>query len=463
MNRPLEDRAKKSLKQTVVKMLPAVLTALAATALGFIALYTSPVPMIQDFGKMLTVGMIVSFFVGVLILIPILFTRDYFFMKDSKVRNKKASTKVSPFERFLDFFTKKLVSIRWIILLIALITAGLGIWVDLDAGVETDVETFMPQDSQELSDIHKLRDILGTTDQVSIVYEGDNILDQAVLEWVDSIAESLDDEFEEAVVDTKSIASVLKQMNKGDLPSGPDLEEQLKDLPDDQRKLFINNEETKGVITVGIKHLEAEPLEEFIDSLNDYLSKESLPTLETTVTGKSVLDVEMISALTTGRYKMTLLGMALVFFGLLAIYRHPVKAFIPLLPIIFIVGWSGAAMYLLGIKYTPLTATLGALIIGIGTEFTILMMERFYEERKNGHGSVEAIRITNKKLGKAIFASAITTVGGFSALLISDFVILSNFGLMTLINILLALFSSIVVMPAILIILDRFVKIKPIG
>lgn len=463
MNRPLEDRAKKSLKQTVVKMLPAVLTALAATALGFIALYTSPVPMIQDFGKMLTVGMVVSFFVGVLILIPILFTRDYFFRKDSKVRKKKVSTKVSPFERFLDVFTKKLVSIRWIILLIALITAGLGIWVDLDAGVETDVETFMPQDSQELSDIHKLRDILGTTDQVSIVYEGENILDQNTLKWVDFITESLENEFEETVVDTKSITSVLKQMNEDDLPSGSDLEDQVKDLPDGQRKLFINDEETKGVITVGIKHLEAEPLEDFIDSLNDYLAEESLPALETTVTGKSVLDVEMISALTTGRYKMTLLGMALVFVGLLAIYRHPVKAFIPLLPIIFIVGWSGAAMYLLGIKYTPLTATLGALIIGIGTEFTILMMERFYEERRNGHGSVEAIRITNKKLGKAIFASAITTVGGFSALLISDFVILSNFGLMTLINILLALFSSIVVMPAILIILDRFVKIKPIG
>lgn len=463
MNNHLQDRAKKSLNQTIIKMLPAVLTALVATAFGFIALYTSPVPMIQDFGKMLTVGMIVSFFVGVLILIPILFTRDYFFMKKTRIKKKKASTKVSMLEKFLDHFTKKLVSFRWIILFIALITAGLGIWVDLDAGVETDIETFMPQDSQELKDIHKLRDILGTTDQVSIVYEGGNILDRSTLEWVDSITETLETEFENVVVDTKSITSVLKQMNEDALPIGSDLEEQLTDLPENQLKLLINKEETKGVITVGIKHLEAEPLKTFINSLNEYLSEESLSTLDTTITGKAVLDVEMISALTSGRYKMTLLGMALVFLGLLAIYRHPVKAFIPLLPIIFIVGWSGAAMFLLGIKYTPLTATLGALIIGIGTEFTILMMERFYEERRNGHASIIAIRFTNKKIGKAIFASAITTVGGFSALLISDFVILSNFGLMTLINILLALFSSIVVMPAILIILDRFVKIKPIG
>ena len=157
---------------------------------------------------------------------------------------------------------------------------------------------------------------------------------------------------------------------------------------------------------------------------------------------------------------MTLLGMGLVFVGLLAIYRHPVKAFLPLLPIILIVGWSGGAMHMMGMEYTPLTATLGALIIGIGTEFTILIMERYFEERKKGRASRMAIGIANQKAGKAIFASAFTTIGGFSALLISDFVILSNFGLMTLINISLALISTMIVMPAILIILDRFVKIK---
>lgn len=185
---------------------------------------------------------------------------------------------------------------------------------------------------------------------------------------------------------------------------------------------------------------------------------EQTKDMETTVTGKSVLDVEMVSALTTGRYKMTLLGMGLVFLGLPVIYRHSVKAFVPLLPIVLIVGWSGAFMALMGINYTPLTAALGALIIGIGTEFTILILERFYEERKKGASKLDAISTANQKIGKAIFVSAITTIGGFSALLTSDFVILSNFGMMTLINISLALFSTMVVMPPILVIMDRFVK-----
>lgn len=461
INNQYKNKSRKSLYQTVTKMVPAVLTALISTGLGFIALYTSPVPMIQDFGKMLTVGMIVSFLAGVFILIPILFTRDYFFNeeKDKKQQSKIKGTKG---EKFFDSFTKKLIALRWLIIILAFITAGIGIWVDLNAGVETDVEKFMPQDTQELKDIHRLRGIIGTTDQISIVYEADNVTSADVMEWVDGMTRSVSTEYPEIVVDSRSITSALRKMNNGGMPKSTEMEGNLADMPKEQQKLLINEEGTKGVITVGIEHLEAEPLKEFVDDLGRFLETKEIAGVETTVTGKAVLDVEMVTALTTGRYKMTLLGMGLVFLGLLVVYRHPVKAFIPLLPIILIVGWSGAAMYLLEINYTPLTATLGALIIGIGTEFTILIMERYYEERKKGRNSMESITISNRKTGKAILASAFTTIGGFSALLISDFVILSNFGLMTLINISLALFSTIIVMPAILIILDRFVKIIPV-
>jgi uncharacterized protein len=458
----MNNKPEKALYQTLTKMVPAVLTALIAAGLGFIALYTSPVPMIQDFGKMLTVGMIISFIAGVFILIPILFTRDHFFKKE---RNKKKQVKFrnKKGDRFFNWFTNKLILLKWFIVLVAFISAGFGIWADLQAGVETDVEKFMPQDTQELKDIHKLREILGSTDQISVVYEADDVSSAEILEWVDGITGTVKSEFPETITDARSVTTALRQMNEGEFPVNQEIEEYLADMPEAQKKLLINEEGTKGVITLSIEHLEAEELKGFIDDLADYFKGEELKGVDTTVTGKAVLDVEMVTALTTGRYKMTLLGMGLVFFGLLVVYRHPVKAFIPLLPIALIVGWSGGAMFLLDIKYTPLTATLGALIIGIGTEFTILIMERFYEERKKGRNSKEAIMVTNRKTGKAILASAFTTIGGFSALLISDFVILSNFGLMTLINISLALFSTIVVMPAILIILDRFVKIRHVG
>ncbi|MHA6252741.1 efflux RND transporter permease subunit [Oceanobacillus sp. CAU 1775] len=454
------DRTQNSVFQTITKMAPAVLTALFATALGFLALNTSPVPMIQHFGKMLTIGMVVSFFIALFLLIPILYTRDHFFNSDEHSQRKNGKPKSSTLEHGFAWITKKVMALRWFIVIFTIILAMVGVWVDLDAEAETDIETFMPQDTQELADIHRLREIIGTTDQLSLVYEGDNLLSKQSVDWVHQMTESLREQFPNVVVKTNSLTSVMQEVNDGEISYGSDLDDFLQELPVNQRKLLINEDESKGVITVGIKHLEAGDLKDFIIELERYIHKHEINDLDTTITGKSIIDVEMVSALTTGRYKMTLLGMGLVFLGLLLIYRHPVKALIPLLPILLIVGWSGGLMYLMDVKYTPLTATLGALIIGVGTEFTILVMERFYEERKKGKSREEAMVIASRKIGTAIFASALTTIGGFSALLASDFIILNNFGMMTLINVSLALFSTIVVMPAILVLCDRLVKTK---
>lgn len=461
-----EDKKKaiKSLRETISKMVPAVFTALVATGIGFIALYSSPVPMIQDFGKMLTIGLVISFIFGIFLLIPILFIRDHFFLQARKGKQEqpKAETPTKT-DKFIEHLTQKVLHFRWLIIVIAATTALLGIWVDVDAEAETDVETFMPQDTQALKDIHKLRDIIGTTDQVAILYEGKDILSEPTMSWVNQLTDSIKNEFPHIVVETKAVTTILKRMNDGQLSNDEPFEKQITAIPEMQLKLFLNESQTKGMITVGIQHLKAEDLKQFINELDLHLNKNSISGVETAITGKAVLDVEMVHGLTTGRYKMTLLGMGLVFLSLLLIYRHPLKAFIPLLPIIFIVGWSGLIMYLLGIRYTPLTATLGALIIGIGTEFTVLMMERFYEEKTKGAENKEALVTANKRIGRAIFASALTTLGGFSALLASDFVILNNFGTMTIINISLALFSTFIVMPPILLFFDPFIKVKKMG
>src|SRR5699024_619589 len=271
----------------------------------------------------------------------------------------------------IDWLTEKAIKLRWFFITLAVVAAAFGIWVDIDADAETDVETFMPQDTQELQDIHKLRDVLGTTDQLSIVYEAETIISNPIITWVDEVTNNIVEKFPQIVVETKSITHLVKQMNDVKLPEGESFKEKVSDIPDEQLKLFLNEHNTKGVITVGIKHLEADELNQFINKLESFLNQNQTNEVETTITGKSVLDVEMIQGISTRRYQMVLLGMCLVFISVLLIDRHPIKAFLALLPIMFIVGWSGLLMYLLDISYTPLTATLGALIIGIGTEFTV--------------------------------------------------------------------------------------------
>jgi predicted RND superfamily exporter protein len=220
-------------------------------------------------------------------------------------------------------------------------------------------------------------------------------------------------------------------------------------MPLDQRKLFINETYTKTVINVSIIEMNDLQFNDFMDDLNQDIN---LINTDSTIsiTGQSVIDSEMMNALTTGRYEITLIGLVLIFVSLLVIYKSFYRAILPIIPIVIIVGWSGGIMALFGISYTPLTATLGALIMGIGTEFTILITERFEEEKLKTDNRQEAIKNTLLKMANPILVSALTTMGGFSALIFSDFVILSNFGIMTLVNLSLALLSTIIVLPTIL-------------
>ena len=446
-----QKKSKEAITQTIKKLAPSIITALIATGLGLLSLYTSPVPMIQDFGKMLTIGLAVSFLIAFFVLLSILFIRDGL-VKEKKNKKKKAKKSKNNhkkgFEKAMHKLAKLVLKGKYVIMIFAVISASLGLYLDQEVGIETDIETFMPQDSEELQDIQELRSIIGSTEQLSILFSGEDILIQENIDWIESTAPSLMAEFSDEILSIKSITTVLGQLTE--MPLTEQLVGQLiLNVPESQLKMFINQSHTSGVLLVSIQSMEPEVLEEFIDDLNDFLDDQTT-NMSVTVTGQAVIDVTMITALTTGRYTITLVGMLLVFLGLLVIYRNPLKALTPLIPISFIVGWSGAFMYAFGLVYTPLTATLGALIIGIGTEFTILVMGRYYEEKETAKTNDEAIENTLKKMGRPIIASALTTIGGFSALVISDFEILSNFGIMTLVNISLALLASLIIMPAVL-------------
>src|SRR5699024_4354697 len=113
----------------------------------------------------------------------------------------------------------------------------------------------MPQDTEALKDIHKLRDIVGTTDQISIDYEEEVITSYQTMTWMDDLTEAIEEEFPDTVVEIKSLSSVLKLINDHELLKKEDIDDFLADIPEEQLNMFMNEEMTIGVMTVGIKHL----------------------------------------------------------------------------------------------------------------------------------------------------------------------------------------------------------------
>ncbi len=443
-----------SVKITLTQIGKAVGLAVLATVLGFVSLFASSVPMIQDFGKMLTIGVIVSFIGSIFLLMPILAARDTVASKAGDLRIKDYH-KPTVLDKILGAIGKVVTKLAPIILIASIGLATFGIIADTKVGVETDIETFMPQDMDALHDIHYIRDIVGSTNQMIIFMEDENLLSEENLQWMRDTVDEVKGQFSDNIVDIKFIDNLVGNFSDiEDLNFREYMDIIDKDIPAAQKKMFINYEKNKGVILMNVEHMAAEELQEFVESMGKLLKD---APIKTSITGKSVLDVEMIKGLTDGRLKMTIIGLGLVFVVLLLLYRSFFKALVAVFPVVLIVGMSGGIMNLLGLKYTPITATLGALVLGMGTEMTIMLLERYLEERNLGKEKEEAMSITIKNIGKATVASGLTTVGGFSVLMTSKFVILKDFGLMTVINISLALIATFVILPALIWTLDGFI------
>ncbi len=447
----------KSVKKTLSNVGKAVAVAVLATVLGFVSLYVSPVPMIQDFGKMLTIGVITSFIGSIFLLTPILCLRDKTGC-DDKAKNflakKDTPEKETLLDKILQFTTKAVIKFAVPILIIVIGLSVAGFMADKNVGVETDIETFMPQDMDALEDMHVVRDTVGSTDQIAIYMKADNILTEENINWIQTKSKEIEEKYDEIVVKVNSIDTLVENLSSNENLSHKEYIDIIDTLPKKMSSMFINDEKTEAVILLSIEHLPTEDLQTFAAQLENEIKD---APMEIHITGKSILDIEMVNGLTSGRIKMTVLGLLLVFAALLVIYRNPIKALIPIFPVGLIVGMSSGIMYLLGIKFTPITATLGALVLGMGSEMTIMLLERYLEEKKLGKGKHEAMLIAVTMIGKAIVASGLTTVGGFSVLMLSEFVILKDFGLMTVINISLALISTFVILPPVIILFDKLI------
>jgi predicted RND superfamily exporter protein len=83
-------------------------------------------------------------------------------------------------------------------------------------------------------------------------------------------------------------------------------------------------------------------------------------------------------------------------------------------------------------------------------------MERVDEELARGLDLLSAIRTSVQKIGTAITVSGLTTVFGFAALMLSEFNIIANFGITTVITVGFSLAGAILIMPAVISLMYRF-------
>ncbi len=483
---------------------PAVLIALGMTALGFISLFTSTVPSIQDFGKLLLIGVIMCYISSIFFGLATLYSFDWLAQKNPlgmfKKKNEKEEVegeakaeKEAEKEAVAEVETEAVAEVETeavaeveveakapepkaiekvlirvadstikhsrVILVIALLTCFAGLYADQSVPIQTDVNTFIPQDMPSLINFKHMQSVIpGQGNHLNIILKVKDSSDPEILEWMDEFGQH-----EVAnrghIYAATSIVDFVKERNGGTIPeSSEEIKEIYSEIPTSQKRKYMLGSQLLQIdldIGLAMENLEITGIKELRDIVQEDIRwMQPPPGITVTITGQEAAMIDIITALTGGRILMTMLGIGLVLLGLLVVYRDPVKALSPIIPMFVVVGWSGLVMSGLHIAYTPMTAVLGALILGVGSEYSILMMERYFEEKDKGLKHVEAINQAVTTTGSALVASGATTVFGFSALIFSPFPILSNFGMVTVIDIFLAMFVTFVVFPPLIVAMD---------
>lgn len=136
---------------------------------------------------------------------------------------------------------------------------------------------------------------------------------------------------------------------------------------------------------------------------------------------------------------------------LLIVFRSARYAVATIIPVGLVVIWLYAVMEVSGFALNFVTATIGAISIGIGIDYSIHMTERFREEHERTGDRFAAVRRSAAGTGAALIASAASSIIGFAILGFAPMPMFASYGILTATMILLALMSSLLVLPSLLV------------
>jgi predicted RND superfamily exporter protein len=101
-----------------------------------------------------------------------------------------------------------------------------------------------------------------------------------------------------------------------------------------------------------------------------------------------------------------------------------------------------------GIDLNFTTALLSSIMIGVGIDYTIHLVWRYREERRNGLVAAEAMKQTIHTSGRGIILNAVSVIIGFSALIFSSFLSVRFFGILMVIMVFTCLLGGLLTVPA---------------
>lgn len=463
-----------------------IATACLATAAGFLSLQLSPAPMVRDFGLLLIVGIGIAFALAITVGFAALALRPevgdggapeargvMFFAPPAwreKLRTWRKTQRAEGHPHLPPLFQRVLglaIKHPGRVLASAVALAVVGWAAGTQVGTVSDIRELAPQSLREVRDLNELQDATGVSGELDVSVRAPDLTDPATIEWMAG--------FKRRVLRAGGFSGPEPNCLQAQLCPGPALSDflvgadgqaskaairtTLAQLPDyDLRRVASVNPRTgeigdTALLFFGIRAQSLESQQALIDRVRAQIGEPGTADgpprgVEVQLAGLPVIAAAAASDISSSRYWLSLVGLLAVAAVLSLAYRSARRALIPLAPIVLATGWAGLLLWVSGVPLNPMSAALGALVIAIGTEFSVILAARFYDERGGGHSVEVALRRAYARTGAAVLASGVTATAGFAVLIASDVRMLRDFGFVTVIDLVVALLGVLVVLPA---------------
>jgi uncharacterized protein len=474
---------------------PTIATAAAASAAAMLVLLLSPVPMVRGFGVLLVLGVAIALLCTLTVGAAALALPGRGRAQTRPLEAIGAGPLGSAWrgarELLVDNPLTRLVMTAALVgavrrpervLCAGLALAALGWGLDTQTSVETDITKLVPQSLDSLQNLNALERTTGVGGEIDLMVAGRNVATPATIEWMSSYesavlghfgysssrgcgkarlcpAFSLPDLFQAQAATTAATGAASSPTNaktaKAKLTQA-EVSGLLSAIPPYFSQDVITPDRRVATLAFGIRAMGLDQQQQLIEAMRSTLHPPA--GVSASLVGLPVLAAQSGAEVADPwrRLESLLVGLAAVALVLgLAFRGDPRRVLVPLAPIVLASGWSALILFAVRVPLNPMSVTLGALVIAISTEFSVLLSERHRQERLAGYDTIEALRRSYRRTGAAVTASGATAIAGFGVLVLSDIRMLRDFGLVTLIDLTVSLVGVLVALPAALVIAER--------
>ena len=228
---------------------------------------------------------------------------------------------------------------------------------------------------------------------------------------------------------------------------------------DDQNNVYFMRQQV-GIPGTGNFETIVAAYEQLNEDIDIFRNIENDILFDYGITGSPFIRESQTSAATDSLRKSIPVAAIGALILLLIVTRSIFYSLVTVFPLLLIVVWLYAIMYAFGFGLNFVTATIGAVSIGVGLDFSIHMTERFKQELKLQKNEKDAIKVSMRGTGLALLGAGASSISGFSILSFAPMPLFATYGILSAFMITFAMLASVLIVPSLLLIVRKFEKGK---